>query len=96
MTNILYKSTNKTQMTKTKSNYEYKSVEQKMTPKGCITRKVIIYKNGKGYKSITTQCSPKNNTRKNKTVKRPLSDTEITDIQQKRFIRGLFDDCKNK
>ena len=80
---------------KIKSNYEYRNVEHKMTPKGCITRKVIIYKNGKGYKSITTQCSSKNTTRKNKTVKRPLSDTEMADITQKRFIRGLFDDCKN-
>lgn len=85
-------------MMKTKSEYEYRNIEQKMTPDGCVTRKVVIYKNGKGYKSITTHCPSKtrttNKTRKNKTIKRPLSDSEMKDIQQKRFIRGLFNDCK--
>ena len=81
---------------KIKSEYEYKNVEQKMTPNGCVTRKVVIYKNGKGYKSIITHCPSKTKTRKNKTVKRPLSDAEMKDIQQKRFIHGLFDDCKQK
>ena len=85
---------------KTQTTYEYKNIEQNMTPNGCVTRKVVIYKNGKGYKSVTTHCPPKshtvskNRTRKNKTVKRFLSESEVKDIQQKRFIRGLFNDCQ--
>jgi hypothetical protein len=80
-------------------NYEYKNIEKKITSNGCITRKVMIYKNGKGYKSVTTQCPPQKSTaktRKNKTIKRPLTENEMADIQNKRFIKGLFDDCKKK
>lgn len=75
----------------------YKNTEKKMTSNGCTTRKVIVYKNGKGYKSVTTHCPSKKTStqkRKNKTIRLPLTENEITDIQNKRFIRGLFKDCK--
>ena len=80
----------------------YKSIEQKMTPNGCVTRKVIIYKNGKGYKSITTHCPPthNNNTIKKtnkstrKTIRKPLTDSEIEQISKRKFIQSLFHDCK--
>lgn len=79
-------------MANSKSQCKYKNVEKKMTPNGCITRKVVVYENGKGYKSITTHC-PNDKTRKNKTVRKPLSESEITDIQNRKFIHGLFNNC---
>jgi hypothetical protein len=85
-----------------KMKENYKNIEQKMTPNGCVTRKVIIYKNGKGYKSISTHCpSTKHNktvkkTTKStrKTIRKPLTDCEIKQISKRKFIQNLFHDCK--
>jgi len=84
------------------TQFQYKNIEQKTTPNCCITRKVIVYNNGKGYKSITTHC-PQKSSRKSskisssrrKTIKKPLTKQEIEQITKYKFIPGLFHDCKN-
>lgn len=73
--------------------FRYQNIEQKITPNGHVTRKVTVYKNGKGYKSITTH-HPRKSARR-KTIKKPLTKQEIAYIKQCKFIPGLFNDCTN-
>ena len=78
------------------NQFHYQNIEQKKTPDGHVTRKVTVYQNGKGYKSITTH-HPRKSARKShrKTVKKPLTEQEIAHIKQCKFIPGLFNDCTN-
>ena len=76
-----------------RQEFHYQNIEQKRTPNGRITRKVTVYKNGKGYKSITTHLPRKSARRK--TIKKPLTKKEIAHITQRKFIPGLFRDCKH-
>ena len=68
--------------------FHYHNTEKRIHNGKHITRKVLI-KGGKGYKSITVK---KNG--KNRTIKRSLCLSEIKDIKNKKFIRGLFNNCK--
>lgn len=79
-----------------RQQFHYQNIEQKKTPDGHVTRKVTVYQNGKGYKSITTH-HPRKSARKShrKTVKKPLTEQEIAHIKQCKFIPGLFHDCKD-
>jgi hypothetical protein len=54
-----------------------------------IVRKVSI-KNNKGYKSVTKYHKGK----RVGTAKKPLSIHEIQMIKNRKFIHGLFNDCK--
>ena len=79
-----------------RQEFHYQNIEQKRTPNGRhITRKVAIYKNGKGYKSITTHLPPTTSrkSRRRNTVKKPLTKKEIAHIIKRKFIPGLFRDC---
>jgi hypothetical protein len=51
-------------------------------------RKVYV-KGGKGYKSVTRKYRGKN-----RTIKRTLKSHEINKICRRKFIPGLFDNCK--
>ena len=68
--------------------FHYHNTEKRIHNGKHITRKVLI-KGGKGYKSITVK---KNG--KNRTIKRSLHQNEIKDIKNKKFICGLFNNCK--
>lgn len=68
--------------------FHYHNTEKRIHRGKHVTRKVSI-KGGKGYKSITFK---KNG--KNRTIKRSLCSSEIKDIKNKKFIRGLFNNCK--
>ena len=71
-----------------KIKFHYHNTEKRVHNGQHITRKVLI-KGGKGYKSVTIKHGKKRTTRK-----RPLHENEITDIKNKKFIRGLFDNCR--
>ena len=68
--------------------FHYHNIEKRVHNGKHITRKVLI-KGGKGYKSVTIKHGKKRTTRK-----RLLFPNEITDIKKKKFIYGLFDNCK--
>jgi hypothetical protein len=68
--------------------FHYHSVEKRTHNGKHMTRKVII-KGNKGHKSITYKKGSKN-----RTIKRLLKYDEIESIKRKKFIRGLFVDCK--
>ena len=55
-----------------------------------ITRRVTI-KGGKGYKMVTS----KKRGKRNSTIKKILSDFEMKNIMVRKFVPGLFNDCKN-
>lgn len=55
-----------------------------------IVRKVSI-KNGKGYKSVTKY----HRGRKISSVKKPIHNSHIMLIQSRKFVPGLFSDCKS-
>lgn len=54
-----------------------------------IVRKVSI-KNGKGYKSVTKYHKGK----KVGSVKKPIHHSHIILIESRKFVPGLFSDCK--
>jgi hypothetical protein len=54
-----------------------------------IVRKVSI-KNGKGYKSVTTYHKGK----KISSIKKPIHKSHIMRIKSRKFIPGLFSDCR--
>ena len=60
---------------------------------GCkkIIHKVSI-KNGKGYKSVTKY----NGKKKISFVKKPIHESHIKLIRSRKFIPGLFSDCRGK
>lgn len=80
-------------MNKTKKYrpFHYSNVQKYHHGGGKTIRKVII-KKGKGYKSVSYY----KNGKKIKTIKRPLKEEHVALIQDKKFIPGLFCDCKLK
>jgi hypothetical protein len=54
-----------------------------------IVRKVLI-KNGKGYKSVTMYHKGK----KISSIKKPIHTTHIMQIKSRKFIPGLFSECR--
>ena len=65
--------------------FHYHNTEKHIHGGKHIIRKVTI-KNGKGYKSITTMKKGG----KRYTTKRRLDQNEMTNIKNRKFIRGLF------
>jgi hypothetical protein len=72
------------------SKFHYHNSEKRVHKGKHITRRVYI-KNGKGYKSITTQ---KQKGGKRRITKKILNPREIEHIKNRKFIKGLFSDCK--
>jgi hypothetical protein len=70
--------------------FNYKNTEIKQSGGVKIVRKVSI-KHGKGYKSITKYKRGK----KLSSVKKPIHTNHITMIKNGKFIKGLFNECKN-
>ena len=56
-----------------------------------IIHKVSI-KNGKGYKSVTKY----NGGKKTSFVKKPIHESHVKLIRSRKFIPGLFSDCRGK
>jgi hypothetical protein len=71
-------------------SFNYENKETKVMKGGKIIRKVSI-KKGKGFKSITKYRKGK----KISTVKRPIHKSHIQLIKLRKFIPGLFFDCKS-
>lgn len=71
--------------------FHYHNTEKRVHKGKHIIRKVSI-KNGKGYKSVTT--IRKQTGGKRRTIKRTLHPQEIEQIKKRKFICGLFSDCK--
>jgi len=67
----------------------YENTEVILQKGGKLVRKVSI-KNGKGYKSITKYRKGK----KMFTIKKPIHKEHIKLIKKRKFIPGLFKDCK--
>ena len=71
-------------------NLNYNNTEITHTQNGGkFVRKVSI-KNGKGYKSVTKY----NKGKKISSVKKRIHKSHISMIKLKKFIPGLFNDCK--
>ncbi len=70
-------------------NFNYENTEIQTQTGGKVVRKVSI-KKGKGYKSVTKY----RNGKKVSTVKKPIHVDHINLIKQRKFIPGLFLDCK--
>ena len=70
-------------------SFNYENTEVKTQMGGKIVRKVSI-KKGKGYKSVTKF----RNGKKSSTVRKPIHVDHIILIKQRKFIPGLFSDCK--
>ena len=73
------------------SRKTYKNVETHHEGGKRVVRKVHIHRS-KGHKSISVYHRSKHV----KTVKRPLTKDEIHKICSRKFIPGLFDDCKKQ
>lgn len=71
--------------------YNYSNIQTKQIGGKKITHKVYI-KGRNGYKSISHFSKGKHI----KTMKKPLSISHINLIKRKKFIKGLFKDCKYK
>ena len=69
--------------------FHYHNIERRVHKGKHITRKVII-KGGKGHKSVTIKSG-----KRNRTMKKMLSNKEIEKIHKGKFIKGLFNDCKH-
>lgn len=70
-------------------DFNYENTEIQKQTGGKVVRKISI-KKGKGYKSVTRY----RNGRKVSTVKKPIHVDHINLIKQRKFIPGLFLDCK--
>jgi hypothetical protein len=70
-------------------SFNYENTEVKTQMGGKIVRKVSI-KKSKGYKSVTRF----RNGKKASTVRKPIHVDHINLIKQRKFIPGLFSDCK--
>ena len=69
---------------------DYQNTEIKQMGGVKVVRKVTV-KKGKGHKSITHY-------RKGKrigSVKKPIHKDHVKMIKKGKFVKGLFDDCKN-
>ena len=73
------------------NNFNYENTEVNLQNGGKVVRKVSI-KKGKGYKSVTKYHKGKKVT----SVKKPIHKQHIQLIKMKKFIPGLFTDCKCK
>jgi len=71
-------------------SFNYENTETKMIGGKKIVRKVSI-KKGRGYKSITKYHKGK----KIYSVKKPIHSHHIELIKGRKFIAGLFNDCKH-
>ena len=71
--------------------FNYSNVQHHHTGGAKETRKVVI-KKGQGYKSISFYKKGK----LMKTIKRPLLSKHIQMIKNRKFIYGLFSDCKTR
>jgi len=71
--------------------YSYSNIQTKQLGPKRITHKVII-KNNNGHKSITIFKNGKHI----KTVKKKISKKHINLIKCKKFIKGLFNECKTR
>jgi hypothetical protein len=69
--------------------FHYSNIQKHHYGENKTTRKVII-QNGKGYKSVSYYKKGKCV----KTIKRPLTNNHISMIKDKKFIPGLFSDCR--
>jgi hypothetical protein len=69
-------------------NYENKEIHAQTGGKK-IVRKVSI-KNGMGYKSVTMYHKGK----KTSSIKKPIHKSHIMRIKSRKFIPGLFSDCR--
>lgn len=74
----------------TTERFNYENTEIKQIGGTKIVRKVSV-KKGRGYKSITKYRKGK----KISTVKKPIHNNHIKMIKGNKFIKGLFNDCKN-
>ena len=70
-------------------NYENKEEIKAQSGGKKIVRKVSI-KNGRGYKSVTMYHKGK----KTSSIKKPIHKTHIMRIKSRKFIPGLFSDCR--
>lgn len=66
-------------------SFHYKNTETKMHGGKRVVRRVHVAGNS-GFKSVSTQRKTKT-----RTVKKPLSQSEIRHIKKGKFIKGLFD-----
>ena len=73
------------------SKFHYSNIQKHEFGHNKTMRKVVV-KKGKGYKSISFYKKGK----LVKTIKRPLLSSHIDMIKNKKFIPGLFSDCKTK
>jgi hypothetical protein len=72
------------------TGFNYKNTEIQAQSGGKkIVRKVSI-KNGKGYKSVTMYHKGK----KTSSIKKPIHNSHIMRIKSRKFIPGLFSDCR--
>jgi hypothetical protein len=69
--------------------YHYSNIQTKKIGGKKITHKVFI-KGNKGYKSISNYSKGKHVI----TIKKPLCKAHINLIKRKKFIKGLFKECK--
>ena len=77
-------------MNRSTFNYENtETIKPQMGGGEKIVRKVSI-KNGKGYKSVITYKKGK----KHSAIKKPIHGYHIEMIKGRKFIPGLFSDCK--
>lgn len=73
------------------TNFNYENTETAQMGGGKIVRKVSI-KNGKGYKSVITYKKGK----KQCVIKKRIHGDHIEMIKSRKFIPGLFSDCKRR
>ena len=70
-------------------NFHYKNTEKRIYGGKHVTQRVHIVGNS-GFKSVSTR-----HKNKMRTVKKPLTRSEINHIKKRKFIKGLFNDCHN-
>jgi hypothetical protein len=68
----------------------YKNTEKRMHGGKRVTQRVLIVGN-KGFKSVSTL-----HKNKMRTVRKSLKRREICNIKKRKFIKGLFDDCRHE
>lgn len=73
-------------------NFDYENTEIKVQSGGKKMIRKVSIKNGKGYKSVTKYMKG----RKVSSVKKPIHKSHVELIHNRKFIPGLFLDCKCK
>jgi 5'-3' exonuclease len=74
---------------KSRNVFHYDNTEYKYK-NGDYTKRNVKIRGGKGSKTVSMYKKGK----RVHSVKKPLSNVEITEIQMGKFIPGLFNDCK--